>query len=172
MEQSGPGTPAQSSQEALITSWQHKLLPLMIGMLVAMTVFAIAANLYQVRYVEQHIETSDHFDPKLIQEMLQADKEATPADKFAYARWMTVASLEGAAMESRYHQASVMFLSRVYIFFLGFATGMVLALVGASFILGKLREQASSLSAEHPTAWKIAFTSSSPGLILAFLGTL
>ena len=144
----------------------------MTSMLVAMTIFACVANLYQVRYVQEHIETKDHFDPNLIREMLAPKGGETSAETFAYARWVTIASLENAAMESRYHQASVMFLSRIYIVFLGFATGMVLALVGASFILGKLREQATKMSADHPSAWRVSLTSNSPGLILAFLGTV
>ncbi len=61
-------------------------------------------------------------------------------------------------------------MARIYTTFLSFVTGMVLSFVGAAFILGKLREAPSSASAEGKGV-KLAFTSASPGLILAALGT-
>jgi hypothetical protein len=53
---------------------------------------------------------------------------------------------------------------------MGFTTGMVLAIVGAVFILGKLREQQTELKNETE-ALKVSLTTSSPGIVLAVLGS-
>jgi len=99
------------------------------------------------------------------------DDRSTFADRFAWAQWRTLALLESQVMRSRYHEAGVSMMIRVYIVFLGFATGVVMALVGAAFILGKLHESASSVNAGSGS-WRLALQSSSPGLFLAFFGTM
>jgi hypothetical protein len=48
---------------------------------------------------------------------------------------------------------------------------MILALIGATFVLGKLREPESSAAAEG-SLWKFSMTTASPGLMLALLGTI
>lgn len=74
-------------------------------------------------------------------------------------------------MDKRYRQASALLMSRIWTRQLAFMTGMVLAFIGAVFILGKLSEARTdvSLGDDH---WKTAISSSSPGLILAFFGTV
>jgi hypothetical protein len=62
-------------------------------------------------------------------------------------------------------------MGRIYLIFLGFATGMVLALSGATFILGKLKEDDTVIGGEGPS-FKANLRSGSPGLILAFFGLL
>ncbi len=78
--------------------------------------------------------------------------------------------LEAEAMDKRYAQASALLMSRIWTRQLTFITGMVLAFIGAVFILGKLREDATTATLGSET-WKSAITSSSPGLLLAFFGT-
>ena len=90
---------------------------------------------------------------------------------FEYIRWKTLLQLEANALQQRYHQAGVLLISRIWTRYLGFVTGMILALVGAAFILGKLRESSSQLGTEG-AGWKVSITSASPGLILAVLGTV
>ena len=90
-------------------------------------------------------------------------------DVLAAARWQTLATLESYALQRRYHQANVLLLSRAWITYLGFVTGMILAIVGATFVLGKLQEPAAQLAAEGAGA-KLALQTASPGLVLATLG--
>jgi len=157
------------SQTPELWAWQAKLLPFMMSILAALTIFSCAANVYQVYRVEKHIETTHDTDLKPMLVIPMNGKE-TLSERLLYARWTTLATLESDAIERRYHQAGVILMTRVYIVFLGFTTGMVLSLVGATFILGKLRESQSSLQAEHATL-KLSFVSASPGLVLALLGT-
>jgi hypothetical protein len=161
-----PATLAEAKTE---NSWQSKLLPFMLAVLLILTVFCCVANLYQVHVVQEHIQQAHEVDLAPAFAILKATANDTAADRLAFARWQSLATLESSALESRYHEAGLMLMTRIYIVFLGFTTGMVLALVGATFILGKLREPASTVDAQGAKG-KISFASTSPGLMLAFFG--
>jgi hypothetical protein len=151
--------------------WQDRLLPFMILVLVALAIFACVANVTQVKQVQAHIEAAHEINLEPALAPLVGVKDITPNDRFIYARWQTLALLEVNSIESRYHQAGVMLMTRVYIVFLGFATGMVLALVGATFILGKLRESESKIDGTGVFG-TFSLSSASPGLVLALFGTI
>ncbi len=91
--------------------------------------------------------------------------------KFDYIQWKTLVVLEQEVIRMRYQQINATLLLRTWTRYTGFLVGMVLALVGAFFILGRLREEASQLSGESG-GFKVMLTSSSPGIILAVLGTI
>jgi hypothetical protein len=157
-------------ESAQLWAWQSRLLPFVLGVLSLLTLFACVANVLQVYEVEKHIESTHEVD---INNLLPATIAGTPtaSEQLLYARWRTLVALEANAVESRYHQASMLLMTRVYIVFLGFTTGMVLAMVGATFIVAKLRETEAKV--EGGTAnWKVAFTTASPGLVLALFGTI
>jgi len=86
-------------------------------------------------------------------------------------RWEALSQLEQYTLQRRYHQANVLLMARVWTQYLGFVTGMISMLIGAIFILGKLQEASSNFSGEAP-GWKFAIATSSPGLVLALLGTI
>jgi hypothetical protein len=62
-------------------------------------------------------------------------------------------------------------MSGLWLRYLGFVTGMILALVGASFVLGKLREPLTEITGELPKI-NLSLRSASPGIILVFLGAV
>ncbi len=88
-----------------------------------------------------------------------------------YLRWKTLALLEQDVIARRYQQANSIMLARVWTRFLGFMTGMILSLVGAVFILGKLQEEPTKLESESKFG-KWYLNTSSPGIVLAVLGTV
>ena len=154
------------------TKWQKKLLPFMVVVLSLLMLFFFTATAFQLYYLHQRIEQS----PELNLNPALAALESNPAgasekDKLQIFRWKTLAILEGNALQRRYHQANVLLMSRIWTGYLGFITGMILALVGATFILGKLRELESKVDAGNE-GWKFSMTTASPGLILALLGTI
>lgn len=152
-------------------NWQKKLLPFMIGMLSVLTIFFFVASFIQIYYLHSRIEQSPRLDLAPALDMLNADSPTIlNATNLSNAQWKTLSLLEGHALQRRYHQANVLLMSRVWTRYLGFVTGMILALVGAAFILGKLRESDTKLESEG--VWKFSITTASPGLILALLGTL
>ena len=153
------------------TKWQKKLLPFMVIVLSLVMLFFFTATAFQLYYLHQRIEQT----PALDLNLALGDLESNPAgasgeDKLQIGRWKTLSILEGNALQRRYHQANVLLMSRIWTGYLGFVTGMILALVGATFILGKLRESESKADAGS-AGWKFSVTTTSPGVILALLGT-
>ena len=63
-------------------------------------------------------------------------------------------------------------MSRIYTKYLGFFTGMIMAIVGAVFIIGKISEDKSEISGTANELIKFSIVSSSPGIIFGVLGTV
>jgi hypothetical protein len=153
------------------TKWQERLLPLMVSMLVGLSLFFCVALVLEGVRIQRHIEEAHEIDPRpTLEKTISPDQARNFDDRMELAQLQTMAVLESNAMESRYHQATMALLIRISIVFLGFLTGMVLSLVGAAFILGKLREPSSNMNAEAG-GWKVSLTTVSPGLVLVLLGT-
>jgi len=158
--------------QSRVIKWQQKLLPFMVIMISALTLFFFIASCFQLYYLHQRIEHS----PELHLEALMADMKSSEqtlsgVDKLTSLKWKTMVVLEGHTLQRRYHQANVLLMSRIWTRYLGFVTGMILALVGAVFVLGKIRESETKIDAEHAGA-KFALTTASPGLVIALLGTI
>jgi hypothetical protein len=104
------------------------------------------------------------------------DAREPPENKLIYAQWKTLSLLEAASVEKRYHQAGLLLTARVSVIYFGFITGMILALVGATFILGKFRDEPARIQAEggagETSKWRASLETASPGLLLAALGTI
>ena len=175
-----PVGPAVESVLSGEEAWQRRLLPLMVSILVGLTAFFFIASFVQLYYLQNRIEHAPQLDlrsainsfddfEKDVKSGAVKDK-AVFDNRFEYARWKMLSLFEANALERRYHQAGVLLISRIWTRYLGFVTGTILAMVGAAFILGKLRESSSSLGTES-ALWKVSITSASPGLILAALGT-
>lgn len=150
-----------------LARWQHKLLPFMSRFLIVLAIafFAVSAvDVYQTRMFVRN-ESSAAIRTK-VEELLQAQKDAPALDPIV----KTLLLLEADTLDKRYRQASALLLSRISTRQLAFITGMVLAFIGAVFIIGKLSESTSDVSLGG-SGMKAAISSSSPGLILAFFGT-
>jgi hypothetical protein len=139
------------------SGWQGRLLPFMVGTLGVLTLFFCAMIAWETYYIQSRMENAGQIDLR----------------KAAMEEFRTNAPflLEADIIERRYHQASVAAMGRIYLVFLGFATGMVMALVGATFVLGKIREKETAIDGEAHSV-KASLRSGSPGVILAFLGTV
>lgn len=135
----------------------------MISMIVGLTLFFFIASLAQLAYLHGKIWDA----PRVNSAALQVPTGTGSLDEGA--RFNALAILEANAVERRYHQANVLLMSRVWARYLGFVTGMIMALVGATFILGKLREEMTSLEAKGSAA-ALTLHTASPGLVLAVLG--
>ncbi len=137
-------------------AWQRRLLPFMAGMLAVLTIFFCGAIAWGTYHIQSSVENGHEID-------LRAPATGEFGSNPAFL-------LEANLIERRYHQTSAAMVSRVYLIFLGFATGMVLAMVGATFVLGKMREADTSIDGAGGSV-KASLKSGSPGLILAAFGT-
>jgi len=139
---------------------------LMSRMLVGLTMFFLLASLVQLFYLHARIADPPGTDfLKQLRTAIPEQAGATSTDPLA-----VYAALEGYALNQRYHQGNVLLMSRIWVSYLSFVTGMILCLVGASFILGRLREPTSTVGADS-NVLRLSINSSSPGIILASLGT-
>ncbi len=141
--------------------WQERLLPMMTRTLIGLAIFFLAVSTIQLFYLHQRIQNA----PEVKQsELVNPDSEANELVK-------GLLTLEHSLIEQRYHQANTSLMNRIWLKYLGFVTGMILAVVGSVFILGKLKEDQTELGGES-SAINFSIKSSSPGLIMIFLGTV
>lgn len=164
-----PKPPAPGGDRELMM-WQQRLLPFMtrfiVGMAAAFFLFS-GIHIYQVtRFIQAE-------DGQNIRAVIQAEI-ARPTGQAPTAAEITEHSLlllEADALNRRYRQGGALLMSRIWSRQLAFITGMVMAFVGAVFILGKLSETTTDVSG-GTGEWKVAISSASPGIILAFFGTV
>lgn len=142
--------------------WQNKLLPLMVRMLVGLTIFFLAASFVQLIYLHSRIEKG----PVLPNNILTA----AGGNGFREINAPNVL-LEAHVIDLRYHQANVFLMARIWTNYLGFVTGMTLALVGAAFILGKLEMPLTSMEGRAERA-TLSLKTASPGITLSVLGVV
>ncbi len=150
--------------------WQEKLLPFMVKMILGLTLFFFVASCFQLFYVNRSINKS----PELILRESPYMSEAanmTSEQKSEAVKYQALVDLEAYSLRRHAHLANVSIMARIWIQYLGFVTGMILALVGASFILGKLQIATSSVEAKVQEA-ELSIKSSSPGLFLVVLGVI
>lgn len=149
--------------------WHLRLLPLMRAALVLMAIFFFGASLFQYmqvyRDVNQQLVSSFKEIPTL-EKRLDSDNQRIAAA----ARFHTMVALEQDAQMLRYRHLNAVLLLRTWTRYTGFLVGMVLAMTGAFFILGRLREDATHIAAEGGGA-KLDLATQSPGIVLVVLGT-
>ncbi len=151
--------------------WQERLLPLMINLLIALTLFFFIATFFQISYLHWSILQYPEIDLDVSDTYPITTNAASSDDQFASRKLELLARLEAYVVERRYHEASVGLMSSTWIRYLGFITGMILALIGASFILGKLQEAKTEVVGKG-SGIDISLKTASPGIILAVLGTV
>ncbi|GGB00993.1 hypothetical protein GCM10011511_25390 [Puia dinghuensis] len=89
-----------------------------------------------------------------------------------YIKWYSRVKLEDKAIDHRYAQSGFLLIARTYSKYLGFFTGMILAIVAAVFIISKLKEDVSQLEGSIREKIRFRVVSSSPGVIFGLLGTV
>lgn len=162
-------TPPTHSKKST-RQWQERLLPVMTGILVGLTLFFFLATFVQLAFLYTNIMQIP--EPAIVSPVEQVSFEHLTFDQQLSVRQLDYsARLEGYTLSRRYHQAGIWAISSLWLRYLGFVTGMILALVGASFVLGKLEESPSHLEGKV-SAMSFSFQSASPGIILAALGVI
>jgi hypothetical protein len=151
-----------------LIAWQYKLLPLMSFLVIALAGYFVYESMGRIRRLESFITAES---PAPVAQMLPADSLfRTPGGRDA-ARFRALASLELRALDHRYHQSNLTLMTRAWTRYMAFVTGMVLALIGAAFVLGRITEPASKLEAGGDKG-RVNLESASPGLFLALFGTV
>lgn len=163
--------PERRQERRELLKWQRRMVPFMTASIIVAAAFFAAVSVWEYSRIEARLS-----------QVAPAPENpwnfpvAGPAsfdDQFQVATARAAYALERELVARRYDQATLMLSARLWTRLMGFITGMILALVGAAFVLGKLNEDTSELSGKGNTAgqeWALSLRSSSPGIILAVLG--
>jgi hypothetical protein len=163
---------AVEQDPAARAAWQLRLLPLMTVLLTVASTAFLVVSLVQTNRVRAQIESAPSLElPPELAGLSCIGPGLTAGQQQGCVRWKVLVKLEAYTIARRYHQANSALIVRAWIKYLGFLTGMILAIVGAVFILGRLTEASSHLAAEG-TFGKFSLDTVSPGLALALLGTV
>jgi len=149
-----------------LVKWQNRLLPLMSGFVIALALAFFVLSTRTLGHVNEFVETEHGELRQQINAIISAKQPDTSDDVVRRGLLM----LEAEALDRRYHQASALLMSRVWAKNLAFLTGVIMAFIGAIFILGKLSETPSAVQGGG-SGWNVSITSASPGILLAFFGT-
>jgi hypothetical protein len=139
-------------------------------MIIFLTLFFFVASFGQLIYLQVSINTAPGININQPLALLQPVNNITVNERQNMAKLESLILLETNTMQRRHHQANVLLMSSIWVRYLGFVTGMILAMIGAIFILGKLEQNDASEIAGKTAQGEISLKSSSPGIILVALG--
>jgi len=149
--------------------WQAGMAPFMTAAVVATALFFAIALIWKFGNIEARLmKPSSEFGGAAAWSTTIAPRDFNEQMRLEVVR--AAYNLERELVARRYEQGNLSYLNRLWTRFMGFVTGMVLALVGAAFVLGKLETDKSELGAAA-SGMSMTIRSTSPGLLLAVLGT-
>lgn len=149
--------------------WQTKLMPWIIMMpTVLVAAFIVLATIQAAKF-NQLIQAKP--DPNFVNDIMKESPDKLKQD-LEYIKWISLFKMEYESYSKRYSQAGFLLMSRIFTKYLGFFTGMILAIVGAVFIIGKIKEDTSELEGTFNEQARFKLISSSPGIIFGVLGTI
>ncbi|MEW5914816.1 MAG: hypothetical protein AB1762_00355 [Gemmatimonadota bacterium] len=124
--------------------WQRRMLPIMVQMVIGLAVFFFVVSLVQLTYLNNTIRSAPDIDLEPAFAMLEKQQPTTEAEHLRAVQLRILATMDKGTMQRRYHQTNAALMARIWTRYMAFVTGMILALLGAVFILGKLKEAAPS----------------------------
>jgi hypothetical protein len=164
----------QPDREKNIYKWQQKLLPWFIVMPTVLIGIFIFLATQQLVSFNKKLQTKP--DSTLVSRIIPSGREIASSygesNNQKYLLFTILAHLEQESTFRRYNQGALLLMSRIFTKYLGFFTGMILAIVGAVFIIGKIREDSANITADVNEMMKFSIISSSPGIIFGVLGTI
>ena len=151
--------------------WQDRLLPVMVGVLIVLMVFFFVSTYLQLSFLHRTILEMPVVDLQRSSETSLVSGTETFQDQLSARELELRGEMEAYIVMQRYRMASILLMANLWIRYLGFATGMILALVGASFVLGKLREPRQKIEGKISMV-DLSLRTTSPGIILVILGVV
>lgn len=147
-------------------AWQRRLLPFMVGFLAVAAVAFIASTLWFFHDLQGRLEFES---TEIVDSVVTLPVGSKLLDQ-SYRDWLVRVRLEERALKQRFQVQANVVQARLWTRFMGFLTGMLLALTGCVFVLGKLRESVDFTAKGGAAETTLATTS--PGVFLALLGTI
>jgi hypothetical protein len=164
--------PSRTTPESVrIWRWQRRLLPFVLGGVAILALYFFISTFIQLGRLNEAVVYTP--DARLDATLSAIDARAAKLperDAIELLRWKTMVLLEADVVRHRYAQVNATLMMRAWTRHVGFVTGMILAFIGSLFILSKLSEAQTKLSGKAAGA-KATLATTSPGLVLAVLGT-
>jgi hypothetical protein len=151
--------------------WQRALLPYMQGVIILLTAFYLIASYLQFSFFVDRIEKPSDANLKQFLGNTTISKALNDSLSIDEKKWIAQCFFESYVVEARQQNAEFLMMSRTWIKYLGFITGVILSIVGAVFVLGKLNNENTTALEGGTSNIKFALQSHSPGIIMAVLGT-
>jgi hypothetical protein len=154
-----------------VLAWQRRMSAFMTASIIVAALFFAVVTLWQYNQLRAAFTQP----PPTLQDPWAGlpGAAATDDQRAELAQTRAAYALERELIARRYNGGNLTVAVRLWTRLMGFITGMILALVGAAFVLGKLSEGRSAAEAKLPgLAASLSVRSASPGIILAFLGTV
>src|ERR1700704_5402515 len=140
-----------------LAHWQNRLLPFMTRFIVFVSVAFFVLSIVNLVQINDFVRGEHEGDIRGQIEKIAPDAKARNIDEMTQ---QSLLILEADLVDKRYHQASALLMSRIWTRQLAFMTGMIMAFLGAIFILGKLSEGRSTISG-GASDWQTSISSSS-----------
>jgi len=140
--------------------WQNKIFPFAVIFIIVLLIVFSLFYIYQIANIEAYSTTSV-YDARILDSYFEKGSSIAENKQF---------TLELISLLNRHRSASLVVKSRILIIGLTFLTGVIMSFLGSIFILGKFSNNTTA-NGEFQAA-KIAFTSSSPGIVLSLLGVI
>lgn len=148
--------------------WHNKLLPwFIIVPTVLISIFIILAT-RQVTQINKRMQTTQ--DTTFVNSLMNRADVKLSGD-LEYYKWLALVKMEQESFYRRYNQAELLLMSRIFTKYLGFFTGMILAIVGSVFIIGRIKEDTSDFEGSISEKARFKLITSSPGIIFGIMGT-
>lgn len=161
----------ERQKEKALAQWQGRLLPWMIAMPTLLIGAFIFLATLQLNKFDNIIYSGDDQRKNFLPSPDAASTDSLLKNNVDYLKWYSLVKTEEYSINRRYGQGGVLLMSRIYIKYLGFFTGMILAIVGSVFIISKLKEDVTELEGSIQDKTKFRLLSSSPGIVFGLLGT-
>jgi hypothetical protein len=162
-----------SANDKHIIDWQKRMMPWLIIAPSALILIFILLATVQLRSFESHIYQSDSLNiSKSLPKVDSVTIDTSITTKLGYLKLYALTKMEEYSINRRYNQAGEILVSGIYTKYMGFFTGMILAIVGSIFIISKLKEDTSNLEGTINEHINFKLVSSSPGIVFGVLGTL
>jgi hypothetical protein len=161
------------TEDRQLLKWQRRMAPFMTACIIAAAGFFAVITMWQFASFKMDIGRPADTPADLWGQ--QTIAPTTYEQQLDLARARAAFALERELIARRYSQANLTLTTRVWTRLMGFITGMILGLVGAAFILGKLSEDFSEATAKAGPPgqeWMFSLRSASPGIVLVVMGTL
>ncbi|MEO5570477.1 MAG: hypothetical protein ABIT08_08920 [Bacteroidia bacterium] len=169
-----PNDPKTDADKRAIEKWQSKIM----WWLIAMPTILIGIFIYmaskQITSFNQavSIKADTTLLSKILPEMDKNQKGSDLKNDSKYLQLVMLAHLEEESIYRRYNQGGLLLMSRIFVKYFGFLTGMIITVIGSVFIIGKLSENYSQMTGTINEKTKFSLVSSSPGIIFGVLGTI